>query len=409
MTLSSDLAQALSMPRPTTDIAPRQFQPGVQYLDGKPSTIVTPDVPRLADGDTEAYAEIVKSMGVPLPEGAQLVLDKAWFNTAAWTREDKDDDNAVTRPAWRYAFRVVYDMTQVADPDWGKLTAAVRRRRRSVAQERRAQLAKGQDSMVVVLGDLQAGKTDLRGGTQELLERLDVALDDVVARAKEVRPVEILLLDAGDILEGFESAPNADRTNDLSQVQQIRLIRRIVWHWIQTLAPLAPKLIVAGVPSNHCRVRRGKQTLGDALDDYGIENIVACSELAAVNPEVYGHVQFVVPEEHRESLALKLVGGKILGLFHGHQKNSPEQFGRWLEGQALGRTPAGQADILVGGHFHQFRCVTVGDDRWIFVAPTMDAGSSWFTNNTGHDSRPGVLTFVVDDRGWKGLHIAWAG
>jgi hypothetical protein len=63
---------------------------------------------------------------------------------------------------------------------------------------------------------------------------------------------------------------------------------------------------------------------------------------------------------------------------------------------------------VVFGHFHNLRVETIGNDRWFFIAPTIDAGSSWFGNVNGVESRSGVLTFVVDECGWKNLFVAWA-
>src|SRR5690606_27878206 len=101
-----------------------------------------------------------------------------------------------------------------------------------------------------------------------------------------------------------------------------------------------------------------------------------------------------------ESLAVQLAGGKVVGVTHGHQVTAIERLGTWWQGQSHGRTPVGQADILVAGHFHNMRISTSGDDRWIFSAPTADAGSQWFRNISGHDSAPGVMSFTVDADGW---------
>jgi predicted phosphodiesterase len=68
----------------------------------------------------------------------------------------------------------------------------------------------------------------------------------------------------------------------------------------------------------------------------------------------------------------------------------------------------GLADILLVGHFHHLRVETYGDSQTMFVAPSMDGGSGWFTNTAGESSRPGVLTFMVDGEGWRDMHVAWA-
>lgn len=379
---------------------PKGFEPGVQYVNGRPAVITTTAVEELeGPGD---YAEVVANMGIPIPDGYRLRLAEAKYDPSAWHRDEQGED-AITRPIWRYRFIVELDIASaLQDEDLGALMKAAKRASRGKAIAPVSTLT----TMVVVLGDLQAGKVDVRGGTKELLERLEVAKQDVVARVRKMKPAEIVLLDAGDMMEGFESAPGADRTNDLSQVEQLRLIRRVLWDWISTLAPLTTSLRVVGVPSNHCRVRRGKEAMGAPDDDYGVENIIACFDIAAAAPLAYGHVKFLVPPRYDESLAFALVGGKILGAAHGHQSNV-DKFKQYFAGQSLGRKPIGNADIAVFGHYHQLRIQTVGDDRWIIIAPTMDSGSSWFTNTSGDESRPGVATFMVDEHGWRDLYIAW--
>src|SRR5690606_11985877 len=104
--------------------------------------------------------------------------------------------------------------------------------------------------------------------------------------------------------EGFESSPNAERTNDLSQTRQIRVWRRVLWRWVEVLSKLVEELEVVSVPSNHCSVRRGKQVLGDPLDDWGIEVLSQVADIAAVNPEAFGHVKCIVPNEWESHLLL---------------------------------------------------------------------------------------------------------
>lgn len=400
MSISDDLKILQASHTEPRLVAPKGFEPGVEYVHGRPSVITTTAVEKLeGPGD---YSKVVADMGIELPEGYRLRLAEAKYDPSAWHRTKQGED-AVTRPIWRYRFVVELDIASaLQDEDLESLMKAAKRANRG----KPIASASTQTTMVIVLGDLQAGKVDVRGGTRELLERLEVAKQDVVARVRKMKPAEIVLLDAGDMMEGFESAPGADRTNDLSQVEQLRLIRRVLWDWVSTLAPLTTSLKVVGVPSNHCRVRRGKETMGAPDDDYGIENIIAVSDIAAANPSTYGHVEFLVPPKFDESLAFELVGGKVLGAAHGHQSNV-DKFGQYLAGQALGRKPMGAADLAILGHYHQLRVQTVGDDRWIFIAPTMDSGSSWFTNHTGHESRAGVLTLIVDEFGWRDMYVAW--
>jgi len=350
-------------------------------------------------------------MPFELPEGARLVLEKASFNPNTWVRRTETMEingierkrPATTEPGWFYKFKVIYDGRALPDTDLAVLIKAAKKEPKIELPKR----SRKKTTKVINLGDLQAGKVDLLGGTPELMRRLDYVKRQIIRDTKEQRPDEIFLADVGDILEGFESAPNADRTNDLSQTQQLRIVRRILFEWVEALQPLTPRLHVLGVPSNHCHVRRGKQRMGDPLDDYGIENIHAVADICAANKVRFKNVDFQIPRDHEEAIGVEALGGKILGFAHGDQMNSPEQAEMYLAKQARGRTPVGHADILNIGHWHHLKITTTGDDRWVFVNPTMDNGSAWHTNKTGDASRPGVTTYMVDSRGWYDLRMAW--
>jgi hypothetical protein len=61
------------------------------------------------------------------------------------------------------------------------------------------------------------------------------------------------------------------------------------------------------------------------------------------------------------------------------------------------------------GHFHHLVVEAFGDMQWLFICPTMDNGSSWFTPSSGERSEPGILTFSVDARGWFDFEPIWLG
>lgn len=399
--MSDNAAELLSdLRRAATPPPPKDFAPGVVYSGSHPSLITTPATEALET--EEQWLEAVKAMGVPLPYGTTLELVEARYDQAAWHRDPEDrrvKDTAYTAGAWRYKFKVVATRVRL-DED---LDVLMKQARKSAKAKPPAQRRGG--SRVINLADYQTGKVDLLGGTPELLERNEIALAQVVREVKRTRPAQIVLVDPGDSTEGFESAPNANRTNDLHQTEQIRVWRRIFWRWVDVLSRLTEDLVVLGVPSNHCRVRQGKNALGSALDDWGIEVIAQVADIAAANPEAYGHVTFHVPEEHREYLLFTLADGKVLGVVHGHQVNRPEQLAEYVKRNSKGGI--GQADIVVTGHFHHLRTQAFGKGQWLFVCPTMDSGSSWF-DGSGEESDPGVLSFTVDEEGWRDLHVAWA-
>lgn len=400
--LLQELRQAAEPP------APKDFRPGVVYSgrDALGATITTGAIPPVET--EEEWEDAVRAMGIHLPDGYGLELVRAELagstNDAAWHRDPDDREKkhtAYTAPStiqrWRYQFKVVLKDPR-ADQDIAVLMKEAKRLKRVTPIK-----AVG-GTRVISMADFQVGKVDILGGTPELLERSEVALAKVIAEVKRTKPSQIVLVDAGDGLEGFESAPNANRVNDLQQTEQVRVWRRIAWRWVDALARLTEDLVWVGVPSNHCRVRQGKNNLGPALDDWGIEVTSQLADIAAVNP-AYSHVRFVIPAEHAEHVLLELADGKVLGVIHGHQANQPNQMMDFLKKNS--RSGIGQADIVLCGHFHHLRVVSFGDRQWLMVSPTMDNGSSWF-QYSGEVSDPGVLSFTVDADGWRDLHVAWA-
>lgn len=399
--LLEDLKQAATPP------APKDFRPGVIYSGRMPSEITTEALPAMET--EEEWAAAVKAMGIHLPEGYGLVLDRAELagsvNEAAWRRDPEDrgeNHTAYTKPAttqrWRYRFKVVLKDPR-ADADIAVLMTEARKATRG-----RPLTTRTGGTMVICLSDYQVGKTDVLGGTVELLERNEMALKSKIAEIKRQRPAQIVLVDPGDSTEGFESAPNANRTNDLQITEQVRVWRRVFWRWVVELAKLTEDLVVLGVPSNHCRVRQGKNALGPALDDWGIEVISQLSDMADVNPEAFGHVTFHVPEEHHESLLYTLLDGKVLGVMHGHQVNKADALPDFIKKNS--RRGVGQADLVVVGHFHHLRAQAFGVGQFYFLCPTMDNGSSWMPGDS-EVSDPGVLSFMADEHGWRDLHVAW--
>jgi hypothetical protein len=74
---------------------------------------------------------------------------------------------------------------------------------------------------VIVWADPQIGKTGSRGGTAELIARSTVIREKLDALLGERSPSKILIADAGDGIEGFESGGNPMFTNDLSLSGQL--------------------------------------------------------------------------------------------------------------------------------------------------------------------------------------------
>jgi len=254
---------------------------------------------------------------------------------------------------------------------------------------------------VVALSDVQAGKVDHRGGTPELLDRLEGIRHRLATHLKARKPQSTVLAEVGDLFEGFESGGNPMFTNDLSLAQQMDLAGTELYRFIEVMQAHGPVEVVT-VTSNHTAWRRGKQQLGRPSDDLGLfvhKQVRKVTEAAGIN------ATWTFPDDYSESVVVDVMGTKV-GVVHGNQFN-PGQAVTWWQKQQHGGGPTALADVLVTGHYH---CLTVmpsgrnpvtGRSKWWLQCPTTDSGSSWFANaHGGSDSDPGLLVFDVDENGF---------
>ena len=264
----------------------------------------------------------------------------------------------------------------------------------------------GQSTLVVVVSDLQIGKTDRGGGTEETVRRVRAAVDQVADWAAG-RYRKVILVDCGDSTEGFCNTVSQAQTNDLPLTYQIRTAQALLASTLRALAPAAPEVTYVAVPSNHCQVRTGVGRANRASfpgDDYGLLIADNIREIIDGRP-AYGHVRFEMPEKRLESLTVRAADGTVMGVTHGHAAGSKGRVADWFRGQAFGCVAGMQdARVLLHGHWHSFSVQTVGDSRQIICAPTMDPGSSWFQNASGESSSPQLLTFELGrgtSSGWR--------
>lgn len=255
----------------------------------------------------------------------------------------------------------------------------------------------GRATLTVVVSDLQIGKTDRAGGTEETVRRVRAAVAKIAAWAAG-RYRKIILVDCGDSTEGFSNTVSQAQTNDLPLTYQIRTAQALLADTLRALAPAAPEVTYVAVPSNHCQVRTGVGRSNRASfpgDDYGLLIADNIRQIIADRTD-YAHVRFMTPEKRLESLTVRAADGTVMGVTHGHVAGSKSRVAEWFRGQAFGCVAGMQdARVLLHGHWHSFSVQTVGDSRQIICAPTMDPGSSWFQNASGESSLPRLLTFEL--------------
>lgn len=252
-------------------------------------------------------------------------------------------------------------------------------------------------SLVVVWADVQVGKTGSRGGTPELITRVQEKLEKLKVHIVTTGASDAYFLSVGDEVESFENVAAQAFTNDLSFPQQLDLELTFELGFVRALAETHNSVTVSGVSSNHCRWRSGKNVLGKPSDDYGIYLKHQLEKALRLNSD-YDHVGFHYPDDWDETTAVD-VQGTIVGMAHGHQANRPDGIELWWTKQAFGKQAIANADILLTGHFHTARVQAVGE-RWWLQAPTLDNGSDWYRQTSGSDSQPGLMVFTVDENGF---------
>lgn len=261
-------------------------------------------------------------------------------------------------------------------------------------------------TLVVVVSDLQIGKTDRGGGTEETIRRVRSTIARIADHAAG-RYRKVALVDCGDSTEGFSNTVSQAQTNDLPLTYQIRTAQALLADALRALVPAAPEVTYVAVPSNHCQVRTGIGRSNRASfpgDDYGLLIADNLQQIIAGRPG-YEHVQFRTPERRLESLTVRAADGTVMAVTHGHAAGAKSRVADWFRGQAFGCVAGMQdARVLLHGHWHSFSVQTVGDNRQIICAPTADPGSSWYQNASGESSCPALLTFELGggtSSGWR--------
>ena len=261
----------------------------------------------------------------------------------------------------------------------------------------------GDASLTVVLADWQIGKAD-HGGVEDTIERIIDARDALIQRARDLRKIgrdigSLNVLWTGDSIEGcLGHYPSQTFTVELDRREQVKVTRRLLTDSLQTWSKHFEEITVAAVAGNHGENRNGGKAFTGVQDNDDLAVVEQVQEILAANSNAFGHVRFALA---RDALTLTIpAAGWIIGITHGHiatrGSNVEAKLQRWWEGQAAGRQPIGDSDVLVTGHYHHLRVADWGGCVWM-QAPAMEGGSEWFRQATGQASQIGMLTFVTSE------------
>lgn len=391
---------AADRPRRSGD-AFRGFETGVRAESDGAILATTPDLVEML-GNEEDWRRAVQDLGIAVPDGWAVRLVEMRYDPAAWHR-DVEGGSAVTRPVWRYRFKVE-PATRTVDVD--ALLKRVRAARpRKAPPTRAADAPRG--AFVMALGDTQFGKVD-GDGVEGTIGRVYDSTERAVERLKELRrrghkPEAVYLAWLGDCIEGFVSqgGANAWRTQT-TLVEQVRIVRRLMLEQIDAFRGLADRVEMPVIPGNHDEAVRFGKAVTRYDDSWAVEAGVAVADAMQLNPEAYGHCSVVVPG--RDELTLtRDVAGTITGFSHGHQAR-PNKMMDWWAGQAHGLQPIGEATLLFTAHLHHLRVEQGGPKTWIQV-PALESESTWWRHRTGQVAPAGAVTALVGGGTWGELAV----
>ena len=367
--------------------APKNFRPGVEF-DGVEGTATTPGY----TSEPENFDDFLIDAGLN-PETVEVVPP---IRTSKW--QQREDGEWLT--SYKFTLR-----QKNATIDLPALFAEAKKTRKPKPKE----TTKGK-ALIVVPADWQVGKVGSKGNTQDLIARLYESFDRIEEKAKRGKYEQIVIIDAGDIIEGFSSKANYQQlqSNDIaSPMQQADLAASLMWNLLKRMTKYAP-VKYGSVASNHCQNRFNGQQVGQVgLDDWGI---VIAQQLKRLTSEVGLDVQFFVPHPDEEGFVLDVFndGYHLLGAVHGHQVSRPKMIPEWWTKQAFGNNWASAASILLTGHFHHTCLLEMGTahnggPRWWLQNSTMDNGSDWYSRTSGEVSSNAITCFELHkEEAWQG-------
>lgn len=366
--------------------AERTVQPEVKYEAGKASqiTLVLDEVP---EDEKEWREAIKKHTSLNIPDDRKVELTSVRY----WGKPEEP---------------MIYTRFEISDRVAPEEQVDLQEMVKIIRGHGPKKKGEAPRSRIVIISDAQAGKLASGGGTPELFARVGDKLAQLVELVKQEPCEELLIVDPGDLIENCYNVTSQAHTNDLTLPEQLRVARGLITEIVSSLSAYHTKTRVVTVPSNHGqhRVKQGQGGVaGKPSDDFGLD--VHHSVAEAFHLAGREDVEFVIPEPWRESLALR-VQGLVVGVVHGHQYR-PGKAGEWWQGQSHGDQPVAAAQILLVGHYHNFKVeqsgAIDGKPRWIIQSDAMDGGSDWFQNISGEVSEPSIATFTVSGGTWDNL------
>jgi hypothetical protein len=331
-------------------------------------------------------AKIIEQTGLNIPPNLDVVLERLTLQNSAGGIPDR----------WWYKYKFVERPDgYLSDFDAVAALKALRANRRRVTP-----VYDGGTTLGLEWNDWQLGKM-AGGGTAATVERFDAKIEAATDRAKELRkigrnPGELVIVGNGDLVEGCFIYAHQSFEIDMDRREQTNTGTTMILDGLDRLAPLFARVRVLAVGGNHGEHRvDGKRVNRHDNDDVKIFEDAART---ASRDKRLAHVTFTLAQS--EPAKTIDVHGWVYAATHGSVYgkgtggNPALKAYNWFRNQAAGRQPAGDADVLLGAHFHHLLMQDWGNTLFV-QAPALDGGSPQFTDWSGTESAPGMMSWLI--------------
>lgn len=385
---------------------PEGWKPGVNW-DGRVGKITssTQDTP-LSD-----WGPILLERGLD-PEYYEIDGDTIkWCSYDGWGKDENGETYSKICYSYRADIRLKKPLGEEVEASQLDVYGLYAEARKTKLPKR---IPDGDSTLLVALSDWQIGNPD-GGGTEAQILSLAQLPALVERRVRQLRKSgvkigTIALVGLGDLFENCDGFyRNQEFSVELDMRSQERVIREGVFRMVETVAKLAPKVIVGAVGGNHGEKRNGgsKYTTTKA-DNTDVSVFEQVYDMCAQNPKAFGHLDWRIPND---DLAISMnLSGQHVAFTHGHipksRGSAMQTMWGWWEKQTLGRYYPGVADanVLVVGHYHHLN-VKEQLGRAILIAPSLTDVNAYYGDQQGVSTVPGTLTMVFDENGWDHMSV----